>query len=118
MTDAQIRSLIARYVEVLAKLTPEKTNTSVCLNPSDHTSHVTALKHVRWMLDEMFEMVRPDRLETQDLMRQLADREKIQRWLGFVQCAMWSHGLLSIDTLRNDIVSMRLREDEMERLHN
>jgi hypothetical protein len=52
------------------------------------------LQHVLWMLDEMENWIR-------DQMTMDAKKwEKVQRWLGFVQGALWSLGIYTIDEMR------------------
>jgi len=53
-----------------------------------------ALEHVLWMLDEMEGWIG-------DQMTMNAKKwEKVQRWLGFVQGALWREGVYSIDHMR------------------
>jgi len=42
-------------------------------------------KHLKWMIREM---------------RAMDDREKLMRWIGFMQGALWSLGFASIDNFR------------------
>ena len=49
----------------------------------------TRLSHIRWMLHEMSGMDHVDHEHT-----------KFHRWLGFVQGALWSEGIYSIDEMR------------------
>lgn len=55
-------------------------------------NETTAKDHVLWMLNEL------ERMEMQDM--EPGSRDKISRWLGFVQGVLWSTGLYTLDELR------------------
>ena len=57
------------------------------------------LRHVLWMLDEMESWIL-------DQMNMTAKKwEKVQRWLGFVQGALWSLRVSTIDDMRKQNTS-------------
>lgn len=53
------------------------------------TNKEVALAHCHWMLDEMEELLLEDR------------REKVMRWLGFVQGVLFASGHFPIEALKN-----------------
>lgn len=57
-----------------------------CLAPS---SNAECLAHLHAMLDQMEEFVKEDRME------------KVFRWLGFIQGALWRMGIYSLEELKN-----------------
>lgn len=57
--------------------------------------HRRTLGHIAWMCDTL-------------LQEENFDDEKLNRWLGFIQGALWSAGLCSIDDLRNDVKGVGL----------
>lgn len=67
-------------------LIPKKINTDNYATMSDIEDGSTAeAAHLKWMIGEM---------------RNITDREKLMRWIGFMQGALWSLGLSSIDNFR------------------
>lgn len=54
-----------------------------------------AARHCNWMLGEM-------ELNARDW-----DGDKLNRWLGFVQGALWMLGVYTIDELREHVISCR-----------
>ena len=55
--------------------------------------------HIRWMLDEMEGWIKEP--GTMDMKKWI----KLQRWLGFVQGALWLLGVYSIDDMRKQNAS-------------
>jgi hypothetical protein len=88
MDNKQVREVADEYIAQLNTHTdsipPERANTGDRFMPEGERK-----QHLVWMLEEIINM--PD------------DKfEKANRWLGFVQGAMWSLGLRSVDEMRND----------------
>jgi hypothetical protein len=54
----------------------------------EFTPRVRAVSHLRAMIRTSMDMVQEGR------------REKVMRWLGFIQGAMWAFGLVDITTLK------------------
>lgn len=62
--------------------------------PVQHTNHVgpgdeQVMEHALWMCGQVL---------TFDESR----REKAMRWLGFIQCAMWTSGMRAIPSMKDD----------------
>lgn len=89
MTDEKIVAALdaaaARIHEAHPRLKPERL-------PADANGKAEfgALRHCLWMVEEVKRLLAEDR------------REKVMRWLGFIQGAMWAHGIQSIEASKND----------------
>lgn len=57
--------------------------------------------HLLWMLGEMNAMLCDAGVNDEDGGPAKRD-QKLNRWLGFVQGALWAHGMATIDQLRDD----------------
>ena len=62
-----------------------------CDTGSRDETYSPRLEHVRWMLSVMLNMT---------------DTEKLNRWLGFVQGALWCNGVFSVDELRAHVTEV------------
>lgn len=56
-----------------------------CYRAAADTDALTEAAHLKWMIEEM---------------RTMTDVEKLMRWIGFMQGALWSLGYVSIDEFR------------------
>jgi len=54
------------------------------------TERLDALAHVAWMCDQIPVFLAESK------------SDKVQRWLGFIQGALWSFGVRTIDQMRDD----------------
>lgn len=88
MSRDDVLRVFRTYQDLLAKWSPER-----C--PADFGANMPGmgrqLKHARWMIDTMIA-----RMEADDV-----SEGKAHRWLGFVQCLLWTSGLCSIADLRS-----------------
>jgi len=88
MTRDDVLRVFRDYQKLLEKWAPER-----C--PSDFGSNTPGmgcqLKHARWMIDTMVA-----RMEADDV-----SEGKANRWLGFVQCLLWTSGICSLEELRS-----------------
>src|SRR5262245_26720005 len=87
MTDDTIRAVLDRYEQLLADL------------PSRYVEQRARVAHLRTMIPKMREMLDRAPLLPSDEGTQLL-REKVMRWLGFLQGAFWVLGLYTIDEMR------------------
>ena len=94
MYDEHIERIIedmeAWLYENFPTVVPEKIDTSKYLT-LEYPSDELAVGHLKFMLSEMKGM---DYQEDSD------SREKLMRWLGFAQGALWARGYQSIDGFR------------------
>jgi len=75
--------LEASYPEVVAK----KIDGDNFVSMSDiEDGSYTQAEHLKWMIGEM---------------REINDREKLMRWIGFIQGALWGLGFSSINNFRS-----------------
>ena len=87
MTKEKITEVLTLYESELAKRGVD--------DPTRITDHgvltrIAMERHLAWMCGEARKFVEADRIE------------KAMRWLGFVQGAMWTMGLRSIEEMRLD----------------
>lgn len=84
MTKTKIQDILREYEDVLVKIgaTPEK-----------EPRNIHSLNHVLWMVVHTMRAVG-------DILEQKMSPEKVQRWLGFIQGALWANGVYSIDEMR------------------
>ena len=102
MTDDKIREVIARYERVIADRPPHW--------PSPPAPVAQTLAHLqqmfpkmRAMLDESCSAYRPDHngeCLNCDEPYDAHQRDKVMRWLGFVQGVLWSLGVYTVADLR------------------
>ncbi len=69
------------------KLTPERADVTKKLNGLHVVDQMERLSHVWWAVRQCRQFVQESRLE------------KAFRWLGFIQGALWYHGVYSIEEL-------------------
>jgi len=88
MNNLQIQQAVTKYRalirERLPTLQPQK------LSPTSEGTRVEALAHVLYMLGHI-----------EDLLHHPERREKLMRWLGFVQGILWSECLYTLDELKD-----------------
>jgi len=87
MTKQDIIELVARYDAELKLYPPERSDTSQVLAATPQ-----AFGHLRWMCGQIKQFAEEGRLD------------KCNRWLGFVQGALWALGRGTIDRFREDNV--------------
>ena len=85
MDDAQIVSALDRYEESLSGFPPK--GYPHALNSPDCRE---ALQHARSMIPKMRGFLEQGR------------REKLMRWLGFLQATLWIYAGMSLDSLKDD----------------
>lgn len=88
----KVRSLAARYLKNVHVAGVASSRASTGNRAMDYRR---TLGHIAWMCDTL-------------LQEENFDDEKLNRWLGFIQGALWSAGLCSIDDLRNDVKGVGL----------
>ena len=81
MTPEKLQQVLAIYRTRLEHFQPERQPGHWAPKPLE------VRLHIRWMLDEI-EKFGPE------------DHDKAQRWLGFIQGALWADGVFSIDQMR------------------
>lgn len=86
MTETQILQTVKKYDAVLATKFEVQRHPTHAVAPSGEQ----ALRHVRWMCAQVQTFVAEGKLE------------KANRWLGFIQGALWSLGRGSVDAFRED----------------
>ncbi len=86
MTDEKIKEVLSVYRKKFEELnTPKKkySHNFIPLNPNDFLSHCHA------MLEEIEIFLKEDR------------REKVFRWLGFIQGCLWRGSVYTVEELKN-----------------
>ena len=85
MTDAQIRKVLSLYYCELVDrgYYPEKRK-----DEYTGSSKSEALKHASWMIDQMKGFLEEGK------------REKLMRWLGFVEGCLWMGDIFTIDAMK------------------
>lgn len=92
MTDEKIREVLDRYEQTLQALAPFA---------SDWQDK--ELAHLLTMIPKMRDMLADERYiwdAEQPSWQYHANREKVMRWLGFMQGAFWVKGIYTIDELK------------------
>ncbi len=101
MSDQKLLEIIEKYESMLSKLDfvarPERANPE--LRGTD-MSLGARLRHLLWMLGEMRTFLKEGR------------REKLMRWLGFVQGAFWCDGIASVDSSKRDNMPDEAKSEE------
>lgn len=87
MTDQKILEVISKYQDQLAKMGVGASEYSH-IEPARDEADV--LEHCAAMLPKMRKFVEEGR------------REKVFRWLGFIQGCFWGLGIIDMESLRND----------------
>lgn len=100
MTDAHLRKVVLQYV---AELDQRRVSSQQFLTNRLSIQH-DALGHVRWMLGEMMGMIG----DTDHHYISTSNREKMHRWLGFVQGVLWTERIFTIDHLRTHVRGQEL----------
>lgn len=102
MNADKMLALIELYEQRLSHVQAQKARTDAPAGPGkgpegdgvSGLSRADQLAHVKWMLPEMREMVLLQNAEAWD---------KVSRWFGFVQGALWALSFYSIDDLREHV---------------
>lgn len=81
-----IRDLLQQYRQSILDCEPGECNGRVRMVPDRTTSH----RHAAWMIDQML-----------DPGWDWTNRDKTNRWLGFIQGVLWMEGGYSINQLRD-----------------
>ena len=88
MTKEQTKKVFGFYVKILKDLGYEPVNYKKFPEFSDDEDQSrVVLNHTLWMCEEAAGIADQD-------------MDKAYRWLGFVQGALWSYGIFSIDDMR------------------
>lgn len=88
MDPTQILKISSKYETILhgTGANPRKCDTSLNVE----SGNTCIFEHCLWMCGEIERQVR------------IGDREKAMRWICFIQGVLWTSGLLSIDSMRDD----------------
>ncbi|TSC89141.1 MAG: Uncharacterized protein G01um10143_522 [Parcubacteria group bacterium Gr01-1014_3] len=86
MTPDKVREVMAIYRKRFEEAGIEKKK---LLDASHNSYSLNSLQHCYAMLDEI------------DVFIQEARMDKVFRWLGFIQGCLWSHGVYTLDDLKN-----------------
>ena len=95
MTDDTIRAVLDRYETELKSLLPSAARATFPSVQAD----VLHYQHLLTMLPKMREM-QATAADADSADEYIAAREKLMRWLGFVQGALWVKGIYGIDEMR------------------
>ncbi len=113
LTRHQLLWAARRSMQGLTKPDPQRM--SVGQKPT-YLMMPECLRHLDYMVDHMhgsrpavrdWELPSTHPIPVKDVMSD----EKINRWLGFIQGALWAHGLMSIDDLRDVNLTAKHRPD-------
>ena len=100
MNPQQIITLLHHYDDLLSnarEVDPKRCVPYQHYVGVDRESENKQWAHIRWMITEMRPTLAKLRIDyTQK------DMDKMQRWLGFVQGALWTSGIATIEDLRQD----------------
>lgn len=88
MNNQDLKKLAEKYKEMLIK------NNSTPIMNKEANDEYEHLDHIHWMCDQV--------ITSQDW-----PVDKINRWIGFIQCGLWGAGIVSIDEMRNQIINMK-----------
>lgn len=90
MTRDQLLDAINELDDGLLKEAPlERSDTRRRYTDNNfYAARARSLKHCKWMLNQMRSFIREGRFD------------KVQRWLGFIQGALWATGVGSIDNFK------------------
>ncbi len=89
MTKQQLLKAIDQLEEFIGNPSAKRADTSRAIETLTRVSTNRIVgKHCKWMLGEMRGFIREGRLD------------KAQRWLGFIQGALWARGEKSIDDFK------------------
>lgn len=94
MNTKRVIDEMDNWLERVLKVTPKKIDGENYATVRDiEKGSYAQLEHLKWMIEAMKELDKysPDDSET---------REKLMRWIGFMQGALWSLGFASIDDFR------------------
>lgn len=96
MTPEKVLEILRVYRKYFESRCIEKVHHSLftLLDSSiDGCIPITGLKHCHAILDQIEKLVREGKME------------KAFRWLGFIQGVLWSHGLFTLNDLKNHLRS-------------
>lgn len=98
MTPSQVRYAVVKYAGRLSAM-----GASPSRAPHDRTSLGVAARlcHALWMCNEIERMYAAGELEE--------NTEKVMRWLGFVQGCLWSADVYTVDDMKDDNRSAKVR---------
>lgn len=97
MNDNQLNRAVEALDAMLPGTPPERVKpTRRFTGGSFFAVRATVIKHCKWMLPEMKTFIAEGRLD------------KVQRWLGFVQGALWAVGIGTIE----DFKQMNMKQPE------
>jgi hypothetical protein len=100
VTDKEVLETVAKYREALGTNPPVRiANKSWMPNFAIGGDRRMVTQHVMWMLGQIPEFVYAGK------------REKADRWLGWVQCALWALGFYSIGQARDHNRGYNLDEE-------
>ena len=91
MTFTQIKTILALYDTVLAKLVIDTKEDFFV------TATVDNLNHCRWMCEKITEMMYA--IDNESIV-DLEKTEKVHRWLGFIQGVLFSNGVFTISEMK------------------
>lgn len=88
MNPTQILIISEKYATILTGMgiIPNNRDTSLTIRPAEPD----ALAHCLWMCGEIEGMVK------------VGNRDKAVRWLCFIQGVLWTLGIQSVDSMRDD----------------
>ena len=96
MTKTQLRRALFSLEGLVDGVPAKRFDTSELLEGSKYVRQGHIFAHCAWMLPEMKKFVEEGRLD------------KVQRWLGFVQGALWAAGVGTIDAFKH----MNMKQEE------
>lgn len=100
MTPAQVKYAAVKYLARLQGAGAVPVSTSLS---DPRPSPQAQMDHAAWMCVEMERMHATGSMETQHGI------EKAMRWLGFVQGVLWASGVYSIEDMKDDNRSAKLK---------
>lgn len=95
MTDEKLRSALLECEAIIAKEAARE-GITMAIRDVEAETPSRRISHLHWMAKTSFELLEQGK------------REKVMRWLGFMQGAIWGLKLASIDSLK----SMNRPDDE------
>lgn len=94
MNKEQIQTVLNKYLKDLdfVNVVPVRHSSDRKINASLIGSTPILLEHAAWMCNETL-----TKLENFD-----ENRDKIMRWLGFIQGSLWAAGFYTVEKMKND----------------